>query len=366
MGQFKHPKQPMDYCNVACELDKHTTCGGNNSYVDVFSIDTQSWAYEGCFESNDTHPDLLVESKLVGKTSIDNCGVSCRFMGYTYFGLTRGGYCRCGDSFGHYGEVHTCTMNCVKGTNHGKCGGKEATSVFRVLHSGSKVLEIVALMSSYPTYMPTNSPSTYPPTIYMPTNSPSTYPPTTYMPTNSPSTYPPTTYMPTNSPSTYPPTTYVPSSSPSTYPPTNSPTVESFSPTPSPIIATETFSCVNAGGIALIEVATSENWEFYEMGSMQGVEETDHCILFVAPTSSDKIKIRIDADFEGEGSTLIVYDVSGYHNKDGVTMEFYNPDPVLLLGFDGVSNVNSVGQYLLVHFQSTHQKEEFSVKYKLR
>eukprot|EP00617_Octactis_speculum_P000222 CAMPEP_0185793144 /NCGR_PEP_ID=MMETSP1174-20130828/159310_1 /TAXON_ID=35687 /ORGANISM="Dictyocha speculum, Strain CCMP1381" /LENGTH=725 /DNA_ID=CAMNT_0028488261 /DNA_START=1161 /DNA_END=3335 /DNA_ORIENTATION=- len=129
------------------------------------------YAYIGCYaDAEDRDVSYFAGIDDVSMTAT-YCAGSC--ASYLFFATQNSGECRCGNSYGGYGDSSGCTSPCT-GDSTEMCGGAWANSVY----------SISAVPSVLPTTLPTTVPSAVPSAL--PTAVPSTVPST--LPTAVPKT----------------------------------------------------------------------------------------------------------------------------------------------------------------------------------
>ncbi|KAK2175402.1 hypothetical protein NP493_734g00010 [Ridgeia piscesae] len=112
---------------LPCPQCQHGTC------VQKTEADAENSSYVGCFKDKQNDRDLehLAWDSEPNLSTI-KCVLKCYLIGYKFAGLQDGNRCYCGNDYGHHGETDTCNSKC-SGTIEGDvCGGRLATSVWRV------------------------------------------------------------------------------------------------------------------------------------------------------------------------------------------------------------------------------------------
>ncbi|XP_014668701.1 PREDICTED: uncharacterized protein LOC106809975 [Priapulus caudatus] len=85
-------------------------------------------SFRGCFTDRNDRRDLPVVMGNRNRTPAQ-CIKACFDGNFTYAGVQNGGECRCGDTYGGYGESNNCNRACTADQRE-QCGGPNANSIF--------------------------------------------------------------------------------------------------------------------------------------------------------------------------------------------------------------------------------------------
>jgi len=133
-----HPTSCEQQCQPGYELTGGSltrTCQSNGALSPQTAICSQVIThhdYMGCFQDSTDH-DLSSDFLCLPQMTVDICAAHCKH--YLYFALSNGGECRCGNSYGKYGNSTSCTSPCTgnpsSNPNQEICGGFFANSVYQ-------------------------------------------------------------------------------------------------------------------------------------------------------------------------------------------------------------------------------------------